>query len=73
MAIGINDLDDDDLDLKQEESNEQNYNQDQYSFSGYQTETSHDDNDSFISDFLKTRGIDDISKIKFEDEQGNIE
>lgn len=73
MAIGINDLDDDDLDLKQEESNEQNYNQNQYSFSGYQAETSHDDNDSFISDFLKTRGIDDISKIKFEDDNGNIE
>lgn len=73
MAIGINDLDDDDLDLKQEESNEQNYNQDQYSFTGYQTEVSHDDDDSFISDFLKTRGIDDISKIKFEDDNGNIE
>lgn len=73
MAIGINDLDDDDLDLKQEESNEQNYNQDQYSFTGYQTEASHDDDDSFISDFLKTRGIDDISKIKFEDDNGNIE
>ena len=27
----------------------------------------------FMSDFLKTRGIDDISKIKFEDDNGNIE
>jgi hypothetical protein len=26
-----------------------------------------------VSDFLKTRGIDDISKIKFEDDNGNIE
>jgi len=26
-----------------------------------------------VSDFLRTRGIDDISKIKFEDENGNIE
>jgi len=26
-----------------------------------------------LSDFLKTRGIDDISRIKFEDDNGNIE
>ena len=30
-------------------------------------------NDDLLSDFLKTRGIDDVSKIKFEDENGNVE
>lgn len=79
MAIGINDLDDDDYGMgfeptQQQQSNtpesptltyEQNYNQN-YS-------TSQNNDDSFVSDFLKTKGIDDISKIKFEDENGNIE
>lgn len=65
MAIGINDLDDDDViesgqvnvetSLKQEENNSNQQNQDDY-----------------ISDFLKTRGIDDPSKIMFEDDNNQM-
>ena len=62
MQIGINDLDDDDFGLE--------YNQEP---SPGQEPSNQDGNDDFLADFLKTRGIDDTSKIKFEDEQGNIE
>ena len=64
MAIGINDLDDDDL-MEEQQSN---YTQEQN-----EPPIESQDNDEFISDFLKTKGIDDISKIKFEDEDGNIQ
>lgn len=68
MQIGINDLDDDDFGMGFEPSEPQ------------QLEPNHQEpqveepvSDDYLSDFLKTRGIDDASKIKFEDEQGNIE
>lgn len=74
MAIGINDLDDDDFGMGIENSNQ---NQTVVEDSSFQQDSSttinnQDDND-LLSDFLKTRGIDDISRIKFEDEKGNIE
>ena len=74
MAIGINDLDDDDFGMGFEptEQNEVNNNTQQYQ-EQVSTSVQNDSEDEFISDFLRTRGIDDISKIKFEDEQGNIE
>lgn len=63
MQISINDLDDDDLEVKTTP-------EEPVSPPLTQEEPSEED---FLSDFLKTRGIDDISKIKFEDESGNIE
>lgn len=59
MAIGINDLDDDDI-----IESSQNDNQ--------VVDTTVQNDDDFISDFLKTRGIDDSTKIKFEDENNQI-
>ena len=67
MAIGIDDLDDDDvLDYEQEQdqANQQVQEPDSY-------QSDEQDND-FISDFLKTKGIDDITKIKFEDDDNQI-
>ena len=73
MAIGINDLDDDDFGMgfePTEQNDANNSTSSQQEQVIQQTQSSEDD---FLSDFLKTRGIDDISKIKFEDESGNIE
>ena len=71
MAIGINDLDEDDFGMgfqpsAQEPTVEEPPVQEP-------TPSPNQDQDDFVSDFLKTRGIDDISKIKFEDDNGNIE
>ena len=65
MAIGIDDLDDDDVIYQNPEEN----NPSQPSIEG----EGNQDDDSFISNFLKTRGIEDISHIKFEDDNGQIE
>lgn len=66
MAIGIDELDDDDI---LEGSQEENPVDEP---SGYQQQESNDDDDSFMSDFLRSKGIDDPSRIKFEDENNNI-
>lgn len=59
MAIGIDELDDDDIiESSQNDSQVEN--------------TVVQNDDDFISDFLKTRGIDDSTKIKFEDENNQI-
>ena len=65
MAIGINDLDDDDLMLGTESEPQIQEPP------TYQQETP--SSDDFLSDYLKGKGIDDMSKIKFEDDNGNIE
>ena len=68
MAIGIDDLyDDDDIEVV-------NSNQEEDSSTTYVEEPSYNsqDNDDFVSDFLKTRGIDDIQRINFEDENGQL-
>ena len=65
MAIGINDLDDDDLMLGTE--SEPQIQEPPI----YQQETP--SSDDFLSDYLKGKGIDNMSKIKFEDDNGNIE
>ncbi len=70
MAIGINDLDDDDFGMgfepqeppKQEPITEPT-----------QPSQPQEEKDDYMSDFLKSRGIEDSSKIKFENEDGNIE
>lgn len=61
MAIGINDLDDDDVLDVQQVSQEEVLPQNQ--------ETEEQD---FMSDFLKSKGIDDMSRIKFEGENNQI-
>lgn len=66
MAIGIDELDDDDIFEGSQEENPINEP------SGYQQQESNDDDDSFMSDFLRSKGIDDPSRIKFEDENNNI-
>ena len=68
MQIGINDLDDDDFGMGFEPSEPQQLEPDHQ-----EPQVEEPVSDDYLSDFLKTRGIDDASKIKFEDEQGNIE
>ena len=65
MAIGIDEIYDDDI-FEGEEGQEPQQS------SNYQTQESNDDDDSFMSDFLRSKGIDDPSRIKFEDENNNI-
>ena len=74
MQIGINDLDDDDFGMGFTPSNQevQNPEEPKNQEPPIQKPPVNEDND-FMSDFLKTRGIEDISKIKFEDDNGNIE
>ena len=64
MAIGIDDLDDDDiLENGGEHQNQENPNT---------PPPVQEEQGDYMSDFLKTRGIDDLNKINFEDEDGNI-
>lgn len=64
MPIGINDLDDDDI----LETGEQQPSQPSSIPEGQQE---HRDSD-YMSDFLRTKGIDDPSRINFEDDNGQI-
>ena len=73
MAIGINDLDDDDFGMGFEPTEQNDVNNNTSSQQEQVTQQTQSSEDDFLSDFLKTRGIDDISRIKFEDESGNIE
>ena len=74
MAIGINDLDDDDFGMGFEPTEQNSVNETTPQYQEQQTSKEQNNSeDDFLSDFLRTRGIDDISKIKFEDESGNIE
>lgn len=69
MAIGIDDLDDDDI-LEQSEPITQQ--QDTYVQEPNDYQQPNDDDDSFMLDFLRSKGIDDPSRIKFEDDNGQI-
>lgn len=74
MQIGINDLDDDDFGMGFEPSTQEPPVTQEPPTQELQTqEPPANEDENFLSDFLKTRGIDDISKIKFEDDEGNIE
>ena len=64
MAIGIDDLDDDDI---LEPGQQQEIQEPPVTLPPGQ-----EPEGDFMSDFLKTRGIDDLNKINFEDEEGNI-
>ena len=65
MAISIDDLNDEE-DVIVEPSQVQNPP------SSEQHQEQDNEDDDFMSDFLKTRGIDDINKIKFEDDNDQI-
>lgn len=66
MAISINDLyDDDDLEVVDQPQNQDEPIQEP-------EPPKNDDDDSFMTDFLRTKGISDPNKIKFEDENHNI-
>lgn len=64
MAIGIDDLDDDDI----LESSEQHETQEP----PINEPPKQGPEGDFMSDFLKTRGIDDLNSINFQDDDGNI-
>ena len=64
MAIGIDDLDDDDI-LEQGEEQ-------QFQESSTEEPPQQREEGDFMSDFLKTRGIDDLNNINFEGDNGEI-
>ena len=64
MAIGIDDLDDDDI---LEPGQEQNQDT-----PPVQEPPQNQPEGDFMSDFLKTRGIDDLNNINFEDDNGQL-
>ena len=64
MTIGIHDLDDDDLEVRDSEIHDNP--------PGNEDHQDQDQEDTFMSDFLKTRGIDDLNSINFEDDNGQV-
>ena len=68
---GIDLLDDDDDDVIEQVSNPTNKEEEEEEVQ-YVAEPSSEPSSDLMSDFLKTRGIDDASKIKFEDDNGEI-
>lgn len=74
MNLGINDLydDDDDVIVNQEENQEGSQEENQQNSFESSQENNNEENDLLL-DILKSRGINDIDKIKFQDDAGNIE
>ena len=68
MAIGIDDLYDDDDVFGQHNQDENQEIQEENEYQGQ----NQDQNDDFLEDFLRTRGIDDLQKINFEDDNGEL-
>ena len=68
MAIGIDDLYDDDDVLVSQNQDKNQETQEELE----QQEQNQNQNEDFLEDFLKTRGIDDLQKINFEDDNGNL-
>lgn len=75
MAIGINDDDivDDLDDVVVNESNESNESNEQTEPTQEENEGGSNQETDFLSSLLKSRGIEDKSKIKFENEDGEVE
>ena len=69
MAIGIDDLDDDDILLAEDSEQQPSVWRPSEQEEPVQQEEPKSD---LMSDFLKSKGIDDMSRIKFEDENNNI-
>lgn len=65
MAIGINDLDDDDIQVNDGSQQEPPQNQEP-------PQQQQGVDDDFVTDFLKSRGIDNPTKIMFEDDNNQI-
>ena len=72
MAIGINDLDDDDFGMGFEPSGAQQEEQQQEETVVVNNDDNQGNEEDFMSDFLKSKGIEDMNKIKFEDENNQI-
>ena len=70
MELGIDDLYDDDDEVIEPSSQVEVQEQQQ---EPSQSQETTEEETTVIEDFLKSRGIDDPSKIRFEDENGNIE
>ena len=70
MAIGIDDLDDDDILLA--EDSEQQPSVWEPPRQEEQPVQQEEPKSDLMSDFLRSKGIDDMSRIKFEDENNNI-
>ena len=70
MAIGIDDLYDDDYESTQGE--QQINNQEPTTNQQQQVLDNNSSDDDFISDYLKSKGIDDPSKIMFEDDNNQL-
>ena len=68
MAIGIDDLYDDDDVFGQHNQDENQEIQEENEYQGQ----NQDQNDDFLEDFLRTRGIDNLQKINFEDDNGEL-
>lgn len=66
MGISIDDLEDDDI-LENGEGTQQQYQQTDDDY-----QTNNEPNNDFLTDFLRSKGINDITKIQFENEDGNI-
>lgn len=80
MEIGNNDEIIDDIDdvfdeenNSDEQSNEQNNDSNDDSNESNDQESSNEEEGDFVSSLLKTRGIEDKSKIKFENDEGYVE
>lgn len=73
MAIGINEFDDDVFDDVNQESDFEDISQEEELFDESDSPDEQSSEDEFISELLRSRGIDDPSKIKFEDEDGELE
>ena len=69
MGIGIDDLYDDDemLEAQNQDENQENQEENQK-----QEQNQQNQDENFLGDFLKTRGIDNLQKINFEDDNGNL-
>ena len=72
MAIGINDLDDDDFGMGFEPSHQEEHHEEEHHDDDHHDDHQQNQEDNFMADFLKSKGIEDMSKIKFEDENNQI-
>ena len=73
MAIGIDEIDD--FDYEEQESNN-SYSESHYDYQNDSQENNYNsdsETEDFTTDFLRSKGISDPSRIKFENEQGQIE
>lgn len=75
MAIGIDEIDDDDLilDDPQNDVSEFQREEDEENDDHQENQVNENQNEDALSQFLKDNGIEDLNKIKFSDENGDIQ